>query len=179
MFISRELRSKNIAEYLLYMFHLEDMIRALEFDESKIDKHISGAYPEENRAEAGEWYKNISEMMKYEKVQEKGHIHIVRNQIRDVEEFLLKVKENNDEDFNKVYSVISPAFDEIRNRNNAENISGLAEMALNIVYWFMAQKLAGNTVSEEYTEQIRHISSFLAVLSLRFNQYENGKYELP
>ncbi len=176
MFLSREIRSKNIAEYLLYMFHLEDMMRALDLDEKKIDIFISGAYPEETRAEAGEWYKNISEMMKYEGVQEKGHIHIIINQIRDLEEFLLKLKNNNDTDFDKTYSVVSPVFDEIRSRNSPESLS-VAEMALNIMYWFMAQKLAGNKVSDMQTEQIRNISAFMAVLSSRFNQYENGKYE--
>lgn len=178
MFLSREIRSTNIAEYLLYMFHLEDMMRAMDLDENKIDKFISGTYPEESRAEAREWYKNINEMMKYEGVQEKGHIHIITNQIRDLEEFFLKLKNNNDEGFNKAYSLVSPVFDKIRSRKSPESIS-VAEMALNIMYWFMAQKLAGNKVSDMQTKQIRNISAFLAVLSSRFNQYENGRYELP
>lgn len=35
MYISKQLKQKNIAEYLLYMWQVEDMIRANNFDMEK------------------------------------------------------------------------------------------------------------------------------------------------
>ncbi|MBQ5616511.1 MAG: DUF4924 family protein, partial [Bacteroidaceae bacterium] len=36
MFISRELRKKNIAEYLLYMWQVEDLLRANELSMERV-----------------------------------------------------------------------------------------------------------------------------------------------
>ena len=41
MFISQELRKKNIAEYLLYMWQIEDIIRAYDCSWQEYDANIS------------------------------------------------------------------------------------------------------------------------------------------
>ena len=45
MFISKQLKENNIAEYLIYMWQVEDMIRANGCDIEKIKKNIVEAYP--------------------------------------------------------------------------------------------------------------------------------------
>ncbi len=40
MLIAREKRKTNIAEYILYMWEIEDLIRANGFDIDKIDRNI-------------------------------------------------------------------------------------------------------------------------------------------
>ena len=44
MIISEGLRRKNIAEYILYMWQTEDMIRSLDFNPSKIQEQIIDNY---------------------------------------------------------------------------------------------------------------------------------------
>ena len=76
MFVSRELRKKNIAEYLLYMWQVEDMIRANELSMDKIDANMVTPYglQPEAKAELLEWYGNLIEMMRFEDVKEKGQL---------------------------------------------------------------------------------------------------------
>ena len=66
MFISRELRKKNIAEYLLYMWQVEDIIRANNLSLDKIKELLVEPYnlPAESKAELVEWYDNLIEMMR-------------------------------------------------------------------------------------------------------------------
>lgn len=45
MYISQQLKQQNIAEYLLYMWQIEDLIRANGFDMEKIRKNIIDPYP--------------------------------------------------------------------------------------------------------------------------------------
>ena len=40
MFISQQLKEKNIAEYLLYMWQVEDLIRANQYDIEEIKSRI-------------------------------------------------------------------------------------------------------------------------------------------
>ena len=45
MYISQQLKKKNIAEYLLYMWQVEDLIRANGCDMERIRKNIIEPYP--------------------------------------------------------------------------------------------------------------------------------------
>lgn len=81
MFVSKLLKEKNIAEYLIYMWQIEDLIRANGCDIEKIKTTIVNPYPltEEQRAELTRWYMDLIEMMRREEVMEKGHLQINRN----------------------------------------------------------------------------------------------------
>ena len=45
MFVSKQLKEKNIAEYLIYMWQIEDLIRANGCDIEKIKSTIIAPYP--------------------------------------------------------------------------------------------------------------------------------------
>ena len=53
MFVSKQLKEKNIAEYLIYMWQIEDLIRANGCDMEKIKSTTIAPYPltEEQKAE--------------------------------------------------------------------------------------------------------------------------------
>ena len=58
MKIAQQLKAKNIAEYLIYMWQVEDLIRANECDIDKIRENIISRYPEEEHPALEEWYGN-------------------------------------------------------------------------------------------------------------------------
>lgn len=78
MFISQELRKKNIAEYLLYMWQVEDIIRAYGCSLSAIrhDYIDKFNYDEEQKEEMTDWYGNLVRMMNQEGCRQKGHLQI-------------------------------------------------------------------------------------------------------
>ena len=61
MLVSRELRKKNIAEYLLYMWQVEDLLRANELSLEKIKSLVVEPYglPAEVADELLDWYGTI------------------------------------------------------------------------------------------------------------------------
>ena len=81
MLVSRELRKKNIAEYLLYMWQVEDLLRANELSMEKIQTTLVEPYGLDDAASAElrQWYENLIDMMRQEDVKEKGHLQINRN----------------------------------------------------------------------------------------------------
>ena len=61
MFVAQELRKKNIAEYLLYMWQIEDTIRAFDCSLRRIrDEYVSRFdYTEEQKEEEIDWFGNL------------------------------------------------------------------------------------------------------------------------
>ena len=78
MFVAQELRKKNIAEYLLYMWQIEDTIRAFDCSLRRIrDEWISRFdYTDDQTEEEIDWYGNLIRMMNQEGCREKGHLQI-------------------------------------------------------------------------------------------------------
>ena len=61
MLIAKKLKEENIAEYLLYMWQIEDIIRANKLDIDIIDKQIISGFeqPQNVKNEIREWYENL------------------------------------------------------------------------------------------------------------------------
>ena len=81
MLIAREKKKTNIAEYILYMWQVEAMLRALNLDIRQVDEKLIGSYriDEATAKEMHEWYENLIEMMRLEKVEKSGHIQVLKN----------------------------------------------------------------------------------------------------
>ena len=76
MFISKQLKQQSIAEYLIYMWQVEDLIRAYGWDLERISEQLVARFPEEQQAELAQWYEDLIEMMRREEVMQQGHLQI-------------------------------------------------------------------------------------------------------
>lgn len=74
MIIASRKRKENIAEYMLYMWQIEDMIRANGFDMERIRVNVIDKFnlDGQQRREMEEWYESLIDMMRREDVVEKG-----------------------------------------------------------------------------------------------------------
>ena len=83
MFVSKQLKESNIAEYLLYMWQVEDMIRANGMDMERISQTLvaPARLDAEREAQLVEWYENLIEMMRMEGVSERGHLQIKKKSL--------------------------------------------------------------------------------------------------
>ena len=81
MFISKQLKQQNIAEYLIYMWQVEDLIRAYGCDSERIQRELVSRYPAEQQDELAQWYQDLIEMMRREEVMQQGHLQINKNVI--------------------------------------------------------------------------------------------------
>ena len=71
MFTASAKKKENIAEYLLYMWQIEDIIRAYDLDMERISTNIVDAYTDlsaEQRTMLYEWYESLIDMMRSEGV---------------------------------------------------------------------------------------------------------------
>lgn len=78
MNIASEKRKSNIAEYILYMWQVEDSIRAYNLDIAEIEKNVINPQnlTEEQHKMQVEWYESLIDMMRRENVEKSGHLQI-------------------------------------------------------------------------------------------------------
>lgn len=176
MYIARQLKEKNVAEYLLYMWQGEDLIRAnhLDIEELKTN-YISRFNPSpEQEKEMVEWYTNLIEMMRSEQVQEKGHLQINKNMIILLTDLHLQLLNSPKFPFySAAYYKALPYIVEIRARNNNRDLPEL-ESCFEILYGVMLLKMQKKAVSADTQKAVADISKLLGMLSDYYMQDKQG-----
>jgi Domain of unknown function (DUF4924) len=180
MIVAQEKRKENISEYLLYMFQIEDLIRAFNFDIELIDKSLIAQYDQsyEIKRDIREWYVSLIQMMKENNLATSGHIPMLRTQIEELNDLHLRTLENTDDkSYAEIYSLSKSAIEELKFKSNSKEISDI-EAGLNGLYGFLMLKLQKKAINPETAEAISSISQLMAELSLRYHKAERGESEI-
>lgn len=180
MFISRELRKKNIAEYLLYMWQIEDLLRANEFLMEKVRTTLVEPYglDDTNSAELYQWYENLVDMMRQEDVKEKGHLQINKNVIINLTDLHLRLLKSPKVPFySAAYYKALPFIVEFRTKSDGRDKTEL-ENCFDALYMMWLMKLQKREMNEETLKATSEISKFISMLSLYFKEEEEGKLDL-
>ena len=172
MLTAKQLREENIAEYLLYMWQIEDILRACRFDIEVVKHNIIVNYPTDvSTMEAmAQWYADLIEMMRREDVMTKGHIQINKNvviQLTDLHQMLLK-SVKYPEYASEFYKTL-PIIVELRSKSGDEK-SGEIETCFNALYGMMMMHLQGRQLSESTQVAMAQISKFVSLLATYFHK---------
>lgn len=180
MLIAKQKKEENIAEYLIYMWQIEDIIRANKLDIDNIQRNIIDAFdqPEGIKVEMHEWYENLIDMMRREDIVEKGHLQINRNVILDLTDLHLKLlKSPQEASYSATYYKTLPFIVELRARNEQKDILEL-ETCFAALYGYLLLKLQQKEISGDTQAAIAQISSFLRILAEKYKQDINGNLNL-
>lgn len=180
MIIARQKRKENIAEYLLYMWQVEDLIRANHFDIDSIRRTVISQYdqPDEIKEGIAAWYEELIEMMRSEGVTEKGHIQLNKNVIITLTDLHLRLlKSTKEMIYGAAYYKTLPYIVQLRAKSGGEELPEL-ETCFNAIYGFLLLRMQGKAVSPETQEAIKQISSFLALLAGKYREDMNGELKL-
>lgn len=178
MFTASQKKKENIAEYLLYMWHIEDLIRANQLDIDRIDRNIIEKYTglsDEDTKKLHDWYESLIDMMRREDVAETGHMQLNRNvliQLDDLHRRLLA--DPKFADYSTEFYKTLPFIVELRAKAG-ENKADEIETAFNALYGLMMLRLSGKEISPETLLATQQISRFLALLSKYYNLDANNE----
>lgn len=178
MIIASQKRKENIAEYLLYMWQIEDIIRANSLDISLISKNIidrfSGLTPEQ-RKQMTEWYESLIDMMRREGVGKSGHLQICRNvisQLADLHQTLLR--DPRFPEYSAEFYKTLPYIVELRAKGG-DTPAGEIETCFNALYGTLMLRLQGKEITPQTADAVAQISRFIAMLARNFRLDENDK----
>ena len=180
MYISQQLKQKNIAEYLLYMWQIEDLIRANGFDMERIRKTVIDPYPlsDEQKTEMARWYEDLIQMMHDEGVMEKGHLQINRNIIIWLTDLHLRLlRSPKFPYYSAAYYTALPFIVELRAKG-ADREEPELETCFEAMYGILLLKLQKKEVSEATRKAIKTIGDLLARLAGSYIKEKEGVLDL-
>jgi hypothetical protein len=179
MLIAKELRKTNIAEYILYMWQVEDLLRVCSFNPENINQQLVARFNADENAskEIAAWYNNLAVAMANEHIQEKGHLQAIINLVNDLTEFHLKMLEvQKDQEYVRLYQSNQDAISEIFQRSGME-YKNEVEVCLNALYGFLLLKLKNVEMTELTAKSIEGFGKMIGHLSARYIQFENDDFE--
>ncbi len=176
MFIARELRKKSIAEYLIYMWQVEDLIRAYGCNLPLIRREYISRfdYPDEDKEELTDWFGNLIRMINEEGCREKGHLQINKIVAQDMGELHLRLLDSPKFPFYRAeYYKVLPYIVELR-KKSGDQVENEIETCLNALYGVMMLRLQKKDISPDTQHAIQEISTLMGMLS---DYYQKDKTE--
>lgn len=186
MFVAKQLREKSIAEYLLYMWQIEDVIRAYDCSLVRIRKEYIDQfdYTDEQKEEEEDWFGDLVRMMNQEGCREKGHLQINKVVIQALEELHAELLQSSKFPFYSAeYYRVLPFIVELRGktkrkademaRKNDEQLKEVAanlgkseiEVCFDLLYGVMMLRLQKKEISPETTHALKEVTTFIGMLS--------------
>lgn len=176
MLIAKQKRKENIIEYILYIYQVEDLIRAFQLDMNLIESQLIPKYhaDENSLTEISDWYKNLLVMMEKEGIREKGHLQFIKNQIQELNEFHLKLLGTEaSKNYVGLFKTVAGLLTELKQKNReAENN---IQLSVDAVYGYLLLKMQKKEITSETTEAVRRISGWLNLLSGLYKDYETDE----
>lgn len=166
MFIAKSIREKSVVEYLLYMWQMEDLIRAYGCSLTRIRREYIGRfdYTDQQKDEEEDWFGDLIRMMNQEGKREKGHLAINEVLLQDLGDLHVRLLQSTRFPFYSAeYYRVLPFIVELRQKGDKE--IGEVETCLNALYGVMLLRMRQKPISPETAHAIKAITTFLGMLS--------------
>ncbi|MBQ7209490.1 MAG: DUF4924 family protein [Paludibacteraceae bacterium] len=141
-------KKENIAEYILHLWQMEDVVRAFGNDEA---------------LQQNDFLADLQEMMRSEGVLEKGHVQLAENALSEMEELhdeLLSTQAT----YRAAVMQLQPQLNILKSKSDNPTQSDLRMMFV-FLYNIMLLRLKKHPVSDDTESIRRQVTSLLAYLS--------------
>lgn len=178
MLVASQKRKENIAEYLLYMWQVEDIIRAFGLDIELIKRNVIDPVPDiddETRGRIAEWYESLIDMMRREEVEKTGHLQINRNTVGDLADLSRRlIADGRYDDYTRAYYDALPVIVELRSKSG-EHPAGEVETCFNSLYAMLLLRMQKQEISEATKQAMTKITRLIGLLAAYYKKDEAGE----
>lgn len=176
MLIALQKRKENIAEYLLYMWQVEDLLRACNLEDNKIEQLLVARFQpvSENLSAIRQWYLELRDMMLAEGKRQSGHLQLNLNLLSELNELHQRLlKDGQDAIYNSCFYSTLPYIVELRGKEGDHKLGEL-ETCFTALYGLLLLNMQQREVSEQTRVAMRQISKFIALLSDKYKDWKSG-----
>lgn len=181
MLIAQAKRRENIAEYILYLWQLEDLLRALQFSPEAVYSQLVApmAIDEEQKQAVFLWYMELVNLLREEGKEQAGHLDHTLHLIGDLNNLHLQLmKFPVGEEYRRRFAALAPELPALRAKLGNRDISDI-ELCFRALYAVMLYRIKGDASKEkEIGEVIGLVSPVVAELAAMFGKVERGEVDL-
>lgn len=174
MYIALEKKKTNIVEYVLYMWQVENIIRACKFDISKIEATVINhlGLNENEKGLAKNWYLQLIKEMKLQGIEQSGHRSEIMETVAELSLLhttLLKTFE--DQKYNILYNNSRGDISDLMMKQ--EGVKNEIEACFNGLYGMWMLKISKKEISSQTQQSIEKISKFMVQLAQNYHKMMN------
>ena len=167
-----EKKQENIAGYVISMWHIEDLLRAEQFDLDRLEEHLIApmdADPD-TREEVRHWYADLVDQMKQQGLELSGHLLEVEEVMGELE-FLHStlVGVLDDHPYKALFSAAEPGI-KLLQEQAGENKEGPIATCFTAIYGVMLLRAQNKPISKGTTEAESDMRKLLEHLSMHYKQ---------
>lgn len=181
MDIAQAKRRENIAEYILYLWQLEDLLRALQFSPEAIYSQLIAPrkdLDETRRPVFLMWYMDIVNLLCEEGKEEKGHLEHTLHLIRDLHDLHLQLmKLPAGAHYRQTYARLEPLLPRLREVMGNPGMSD-TELCFRALYATMLYRIKGEGDKSAVADTIEFISPVIGELAAMHGKVERGEIDL-
>lgn len=145
------LKKNNIAEYILYLWQIEDYLRA---------------FPQQ--AESNQELQDLLNMMRQENIMEHGHLQLAQNALRELEELHDDLLEQ-EATYRAAMIQLTPSLNLLKAKTDRPTMSNI-EACLTLLYQIMLLKLQKYPISSETELVQKQATQLLQYLSKTYKE---------
>lgn len=176
MLIAQQKKQENIAEYILYMYQVEDIIRAYNFDLLEIiENFVRPQLPDESFLnQYKEWYADLIRQMKLKRIEKSGHINELNEVVLELS-YLHNTLLNlaNDQKYKGLMEHANSYIEEFKQKSNLKDKNHI-EVIFAALYMKLLLRLQKKEISAESEEAFDAMRAMIAYLSRAYHQMKAG-----
>jgi hypothetical protein len=167
--VAENKNSNNIAEYIIYMYQMEDLIRSYQGNREEIKTFVVEKYPVSaaDKTEIADWYLALLDQMEAQKILEKGHLNelkILVSELAQIHWDQLKT----DPKYFEAYGKAKPYIIDAVMQADGQDLGNEIQICLNGVYGLLLCRLLGRKVSDEQLKSADAYGDILSTLSYHY-----------
>ena len=180
MLIALQKRKENIAEYILYLWQVEDLLRALQFSPEAIYATLvakTEGTDEQQKENIFNWYMQIVELLRKEGKESQGHLEHTLHLIADLHNLHLQLMQLPvGEHYRATYATLRAELPRLRTIIDKEEISD-TELCFRALYAALLYKIKGGG-EQAIADTLAVISPAVGELAALYGKVERGEINL-
>ncbi len=176
MILAEQKKKENIAEYVLFIWQMEDLVRAMYFDADAIGEFVKSFTPNEEAFQNElNWFKDLIKRMRSERVEHRGHISEVHELVFELN-YLHNTLLNlvKDKSYIQAYNAAKPNIEDYLKRSDGKSTNDI-ETCLTALYGLMVLRLKKEPISDETSNAIQTFSVLIARLAHHYRLMKQGE----
>lgn len=180
MDIAQAKRKENIAEYILYLWQIEDLLRAMQFSPEAIYSQLVARreVSEEQKQIFLLWYMDIVNLLREEGKEERGHLNHTLHLIADMHNLHLQLLQLPiGEHYRSTFARLEPELPRLRQIVGGAEMTD-TELCFRALYAAMLYRIKGDGEKGAVKDTIEFVSPVVAELSSYYRKVETGEINL-
>ncbi|MDD2982524.1 MAG: DUF4924 family protein [Crocinitomicaceae bacterium] len=177
MFVAQQKLNENVAEYILYMYQVEDVIRGFQFDIERImNDYVSKQLPDSSFLDQyRSWYEDLIRKMRSQRIEQSGHLFLIQEvliELSYLHNTLLNM--TNDVRYKELYEAAMPHIEAFKDKSNLKDKNHI-EILFHALYMKLLLRLQKKEISSETEESFDSMRIMAAYLSRAYHQMKSGE----